>query len=120
MYINRNVLTEYPFHGTFYTVEDNYPDDGDMIGDDSASDITETVIMNVMCDIQETNKIFSNSGGAAYSDVYFKFDKSEKVGIKVGDRFKSSDWYRNIDGLVVGVNPTQMGGCLVHIMEGGV
>lgn len=33
MRLKRKAITEYPFHGTFYTVVTKKPEDGDLLGD---------------------------------------------------------------------------------------
>lgn len=115
MYIDRNAIDEYPFTGEFYTLGDDMPSDGNMLGDEGNAE--ETVVAEVNCDIINSNKVFSSG---SYLNVYFPFDKSEGIVIYPGVRFRSSDWYRSIDGVVQEVIPTQMGGCEVTIKEVGV
>lgn len=119
MYIDRNLLSKYPFSGYFYTLSDNMPEDGDFLSNDS-DDGKETVVEEVMCDIQETNKAFVSGALASYLDIYFPFDKNKGIEVRMGQRFKCDDWYRPVDGAVYSVTPSQMGGCVAKIKEIGV
>lgn len=120
-YIDSNILTEYPFHGVFYTVSDNMPEDGDMLDEEQDMEPDETIVTSTMCDIQAANKLFATSEAAgSYVDVYFPFDKRHGVDIRIGHRFRCKDWYRPVDGKVIGVMPTQMGGCVANVKEVGV
>lgn len=121
MYINRNLLEEYPFTGQFYTVSDTMPDDGDMLDDETDMETAEeTVVFETECDIEATNKVFVSDTAGSYLDIYFPFDTKKGVEVRIGHKFRSFDWYRPVDGRVTGVVPSPMGGCVVHIKEVGI
>ena len=124
MYIDRNILEEYPFTGQFYTSSDNMPDDGDVLGsDDADSDAgtdTVSVVCEVECDIQNAANKIGNGTSGSYLNVYFPFDTAEGIAVRIGQRFRSTNWYRPVDGRVVSVVPSPMGGCEVQIKEIGV
>lgn len=120
MYIDRSVLSEYPFSGVFYTTEDIMPEDGNLLADDITETTREYIIDTVSCDIQGSNKMLGNGASGSYLDIFFPFEKKDGVKVRIGHRFKSDDWYRPVDGKVISVVPTQMGGCVVQIKEVGI
>lgn len=73
MRLKRKAIAEYPFHGTFYTVITNKPEDGNLLGDgdllgnektDSSPEVPttgETILLETECDIQQAAKLI-NSG----------------------------------------------------------
>lgn len=118
MYTDRNTLKEYAFDGCFYKIEEKPSDDGNLL-DDNTSSIA--VVLNVKCDIQETNKLFSSGVITMGYTVYFPMptDKDGREYIpselKPGIRFSGELYGMNVDGMVIGVYPTQMHGCVAYI-----
>lgn len=141
MYSNRNILTEYEFYGVFYKVETPTPEDGDILGPDNgdlladdvgdaekeedAEEAKETVLLEVKCDIQRTDNLISSGVITMGYDIFFptpKGDIPESIkpyvmpnGLVPGVRFRSSMYGLKIDGMVIGLFPSQMGGCLARI-----
>ena len=141
MYSNRNILTEYEFYGVFYKVETPTPKDGDILGPDNgdlladdagdaekeeeAEEAKETVLLEVKCDIQRTDNLISSGVITMGYDIFFptpKGDIPESIkpyvmpnGLVPGVRFRSSMYGLKIDGMVIGLFPSQMGGCLARI-----
>lgn len=111
MYIDRSILAEYPFSGAFYKygVDDSLPLD--------EQEETETLVLETQCDIQETQKSFSSGNITASFNVYFPFDKEKGIEIKRGMKFRGSLYGLEVNGTVVGVFPTQMGGCVCYISD---
>ncbi len=112
MYIDRDILQEYPFEGEFY-----------YIGIDESLPLEERVEVEMLrlktlCDIQEaSHTVKSNFIDATYT-IYIPFDKdNEKVVIRRGDTFKADMYGLMVDGKVIGVFPSQMGGITVYIKD---
>lgn len=118
MYTDRNALTEYAYMGTFYKDESVLPEDGNLL---DGGDITETIILETKCDIQETNKLFNSGVITMGYTIYFPTPKDangkENIpeGLKPGIRFRATMYNMAVDGTVIGVYPTQMHGCVAYI-----
>jgi len=119
MYTDRNAIKEYAYQGVFYKKESNLPEDGDLL---SEGDEIETVILETKCDIQETNKLFNSGvvtmGYTIYFPIPFNRDSEEEYipnGLEPGIRFRSNMCGMDVDGMVIGVYPTQMHGCVAYI-----
>lgn len=112
MYIDREILQEYPFEGEFYRTE--IIDNPDLEGRVEQ----EIVILTTPCDIQQTsNSTRTNFISATYA-IYIPFDKdSEKVTIRRGDLFRADMYGLMVDGKVIGVFPSQLGGITVYIED---
>lgn len=139
MYIERDILREYPFDGVFYEEIDEVPDDGDLLADDFPEDgdlfgeageysdtgsteenpiqSKENIILRTKCDIQETNKMFNSGAITANFNVYFPFDKQSGIELRRGMLFRSEVYGMPIGGTVIGVFPSQMGGCVAYIKD---
>lgn len=113
MYIDRNILQEYPFTGEFYrvTVDNSLPP--------SQWEETEDVIFTTSCDIQESSKSKSSADGfiSASYEVYFPFKKEDGIVIQKGDLFRSDMYGMSINGEVIGIAASQLGGCMVTIKD---
>lgn len=111
MYID-NILQEYPFVGEFY-----------YIGIDESLPLEERVEVELLrlktpCDIQEASHTLKSNFINANYTVYVPFDKEkEKVVIRRGDTFKADMYGLMVDGKVIGVFPSQMGGITVYIED---
>lgn len=103
MVVDRTLLEEYPFEGDFYDnkVNENLPLD--------KQEEIEVLVLHTRCDIQESKKT------DVY--VYFPFDKEKGIDVKRGMSFKGSMYGMNVNGNVLGVFPTQMGGCVCYITD---
>lgn len=115
MYTDRNALIEFAYHGVFYRKEDTPSDDGDLIDGDQGQ--TEVVLLETECDIQETNKLFSSGVVTLGYTVYFPLDLAVGManGLKPGVYFRSDMYGMSVGGMVIGVYPSQMGGCIAYI-----
>lgn len=112
MYIDRNALDEYPFAGRFYRKEiaDNTLPPSEWAEQD-------VIVLTTNCDIQESSKSKSGSDGyiAGAYEVYFAFDKEQGVSVRKGDFFRGDVYGVEVYGEVIGVAPTQLGGCMVTV-----
>lgn len=110
MIIDRHIMQEYPFKGAFYIygVDESKP---------AIEQVDEEIlILETKCDIQEAQKSDSEILIASYN-VYFPFDKKEGIKIDRGMYFKGDMYGLHIDGEVIGVFPTQLGGCGVYLTD---
>lgn len=122
MYTDRNELKEYAFYGEFYKKSEEESEDGNLLDDGEETDI---VILATECDIQETNKLFNSGVITMGYTIYFPNpttnsedeDSEEKIpdGLKPGIRFRGSIYGLDVDGMVIGVYPTQMHGCVAYV-----
>lgn len=143
MRLKRKAITEYPFHGTFYTVVTKKPEDGDLLGDwnilgdgdligsedtDSPSDdettevneedtetSEETILLETECDIQQAAKLINSGTIMADYKVFFPCEIGAKLPIRFNTNFKCDDYAIPINGRVVGLEYSQLGGCHVDI-----
>lgn len=118
MYTDRNALKEYPYQGTFYKSEGKPSADGNLLDEGETYEIQ---ILNTECDIQETNKLFNSGVITMGYTIYFPMPsidgRSEHIPseLKPGVRFKSNMYGMDVDGMVIGVYPTEMHGCVAYI-----
>lgn len=122
MYTDRKEMQEYAYNGVFYKTDVAIPDDGDLLGDNEAKEVT---ILETKCDIQETNKLFNSGVITMGYTIYFPMptkldengDEVETIpdGLKPGIRFRGSLYDLAVEGMVIGVYPTQMHGCVAYI-----
>ena len=117
MYTDRNALEEYAYKGVFYKKETNIPTDGNLLEGDSEF---ETIILATECDIQETNKLFTS--GVITMGYTVNFPTPTENGeeripdcLKPGIRFRGDMYGMAVEGMVIGVYPTQMHGCVAYI-----
>lgn len=109
MIVNRMPIEEYPFDGEFYekTVDSSLPP--------SQQIVQEVKILSTKCDIQEAQKSEKNGATNAKFNVYFPFDVKKGINIKRGISFRGSMYGVEVEGKVIGVFPTQIGGCGCYI-----
>lgn len=112
MFIDRSPLDDdFPFTGSFYKygVDENLPLD--------EQEEKEILVLETKCDIQESNKSESGGNITASFNVYFPFNKEEGIKIKRGMKFRGFIYGLEVNGTVVGVFPTQLGGCVCYIND---
>lgn len=132
MRLKRKAITEYPFHGTFYTVITKKQEDGDLLGngglldgdllggEDTAGSINtetseETILLETECDIQQAAKLINSGTIMADYKVFFPCEVGEKLPIRFNTNFKCEDYAIPIQGRVIGLEYSQLGGCSVDI-----
>lgn len=103
MYTNHLGPKEYPHQGYFYYVgiDDTKPLD---------EQFEEEIILFETCfDIAEGSDLNMDS-----FKLFFPFDyRNETLTLKFGNTFKGGIWGSEIKGRVVGIYPSQLGGCTV-------
>lgn len=137
MRLRRKAITEYPFHGTFYTVVTKRPEDGNLLGDgdllgeedtDGASDAEttegneenteaseETILLETECDIQQAAKLINSGTIMADYKVFIPCDVGAKLPLRFNTNFKCEDYAIPVQGRIVGLEYSQLGGCSIDI-----
>lgn len=114
-YIDRNILQDYPCYGYFYNivVDDSKPLD---------EQTSEKVIhFETPCDITESSHSWAVNFIWAKYAVYFPFDKDgDSINVNLGDMFEADLYGMRVNGKVVGVFPTQLGGCVAYVQDSDV
>ena len=111
MMLERDILEEYPFDGAFYTygVDDSKPLEEQVE--------EEILVLSTKCDIQESQKSDANGNIIASFNIYFPFDKETGILIKRGMTFKGEIYGLAVNGKVISVAPSQLGGCVCSIKD---
>ena len=102
MIIDRTPLEEYPFEGAFY----EYGVDESKPLDEQVEE--EILILETKCDIQHSSKSDANGIITAGFNVYFPFDK---------EKFKGNSYGLVVNGRVISVSPSQLGGVECYIED---
>ena len=101
-YSDRDELQDYPFTGTFYRA----------VKDTSSllAPVTEEVVAEVVCDIQEESNFRATQTSKAVYGVYVPFDGDEDVvPVQRGMMFRGYQYGLLVAGKVIGVFPSQLG-----------
>lgn len=101
-YIDRDELQDYPFTGTFYRA----------VKDTSSllAPVTEEVVAEVVCDIQEDANFRATQTSKAVYGVYVPFDGDDDVvPVQRGMMFRGYQYGLLVSGKVIGVFPSQLG-----------
>lgn len=101
-YIDRDELQDYPFTGTFYRA----------VKDTSSllAPVTEEVVAEVVCDINEDANFRATQTSKAVYGVYVPFDGDEDVvPVQRGMMFRGYQYGLLVAGKVIGVFPSQLG-----------
>lgn len=131
MYFSRKAITEYPFNGTFFTVETEKPEDGNLLGgiegdsdllvevdllDEEETDPSgEIILLETVCDIQQAQKLMNSGTIMADYKVFFPCEMGVELPIRFNTNFRCLDYAIPINGRVVGLEYSQLGGCVVDI-----
>lgn len=112
MYINRNILKEFPHYAYFYTVEVDESKPLDQQKEE------KMIIFETVCDITESSHSWSKNFIWAKYAVYFPFDTDvDELNITLGNLFEADLYGMRVNGKVVGVFPSQLGGVTVYIQD---
>ena len=112
MYIDRSVLSDYPYHGQFlrFVVDESKPLDEQVE--------EKVVVFETECDITESSHSWSNNFIWAKYAVYFPYDKdNDTIIVKMGDLFEATINGMPVNGKVVGVFPSQLGGITCYVQD---
>lgn len=111
MIIDRHETEEYPYDGEFYTT---WIDESKPLDQQKEEDL---ILLKTKCDIQEAQKSDSGNSIKASFNVYFPFDKSVGIKITRGVLFRGNMYGMRVDGMVLGLFPTQLSGCAVYLTD---
>jgi hypothetical protein len=112
MYTNRNILQEFPHYGYFYVKE---VDESKPLDQQKEERI---VLLETECDITESSHSWSKDFIWAKYTVYFPFDPdTDELNITLGIFFEADMYGMRVNGKVVGVFPSQLGGVTVYIQD---
>lgn len=117
MYIDRQAIEEFKYHGTFYEIVETPPVDGDWFGEGSeeGTEGSASILLETVCDIQQASKLISSGTIMADYDVYFPCESGASLPIRMNSKFKCDDYSIPINGRVVGIEGSQLGACKVSI-----
>jgi hypothetical protein len=112
MFIDRNKLQLYPYEGQFYriSIDESKP---------LNQQVEERIVVFVTsCDITESSHSWSNNFIWAKYAIYFPYDRNvDMIAVRLGDLFEANVNGLIVDGKVVGVFPSQLGGVTVYIQD---
>ena len=111
-YIDRDELQDYPFEGTFYKA----------VKDTSSllNPVTEEIVAEVVCDIQEESNFRATQASKAVYGVYVPFDSEDDVvPVQRGMMFRGYQYGLLVSGKVIGVFPSQLGTFENYTERGG-
>lgn len=112
MYINRNILQEFPHYGYFFVKEID-----ESLPLDQQKEI-KNIIFETQCDITESSHSWSTNFIWAKYAVFFPFDVDvDELTISLGMEFEADLYGMRVNGKVVGVFPSQLGGVTVYIQD---
>ena len=120
MYYNRHI-EEFPFNGVFYTVPTVRPENGDLLGDgnlleeSSVATPEETVLLETVCDIQQAAKLINSGTIMADFKVFIPCEVGARLPIRFNTNFRCEDYAIPVNGRVVGLEYSQLGGCSIDI-----
>lgn len=111
MIVDRELLEEYPFKGSFYRygVDDSKPLDEQVE--------EEILVLETECDIIPSQKSDASGNIVAYFNIYAPFDKGVGISVKRGDKFKGAIYGLEVNGEVISVEPSQLGGVVFYVKD---
>lgn len=112
MYIDRDILQEFPHYGYFYTVgiDESLPLD--------QQKEEKIILLETECDITESSHSWSTNFIWAKYAVYFPFNPDvDTLNITLGVQFEAKLYGLRVNGKVVGIFPSQLGGVTVYIQD---
>ena len=119
-YIDRNILSDYPFKGRFYRIA---IDESKPLDEQVEEEVT---VLETECDVTESSHSWSNNFIWAKYAVYFPLKINEEiegeniesqVKVKMGDLFEADVYGMRVNGKVVGVFPSQLGGVTCYVQD---
>lgn len=104
-------FVEFPFQGAFYRsfIDESLPLEEQVE--------EKTLLFETKCDIQQTTT--NDSGGFVDPSfaIYFPIDISQDLLVKRGDFFEGSMYGMQVNGEVIGIYASQLGGCTVYLKD---
>lgn len=118
MYFDRDAISQFPFTGTFYEVVETLPVDGDLIGGESTT--VENILLETECDIQQSAKLINSGTIMADYKVFIPCEVGVRLPLRFNSKFRCEDYAIPVQGYVVGLEYSQLGGCSIDIKMGEV
>lgn len=112
MIIDRDDIYEYPYAGEFYHtgIDETLPYD-------QRDEEVKIIDFTTSCDIIEASASTKQEYVDAKWTVFFPFYKETGIDVKIGQLFNGSMYGFSVNGKVIGVAPSQLGGCTAHISD---
>lgn len=112
MYIDRDILEDFPHHAYFYTMT---VDESKPLNQQKEEKV---ILFETVCDITESSHSWSRNFIWAKYAVYFPFDPNTDVlKVALGQLFEADLYGMRVNGKVVGVFPSQLGGVTVYVQD---
>lgn len=111
-YLDVNKLTLYPYDGKFFRmgIDDDKPLDEQVE--------EKIVVFETKCDITESSHSWSRNFIWAKYAVFFPYDnEKEEIKVRLGDLFEADINGLIVNGKVVGVFPSQLGGITCYVQD---
>lgn len=103
MITDRFGISEYPFYGVFYSIQQ---DDSKPLDEQTEEEVE---IFSTHLDLAEGNALSNDT-----FKIFFPFDSyNEEIKISVGNLFKGNFDGSVLEGRVISIYPSQLGGCMV-------
>lgn len=110
MYTDRNAVNPYPYQGYFWDVQEQTTNP-DLLN----SDPQPVIILETRCDIQESANRYYRNGVVSDYNIFFPF--TEDINVVIGNKFTATVHGVSIEGVVVGIFPTELEGCKAAIKK---
>lgn len=111
MYVDKSTHMDFPYYGEFYRMS---IDESKPLNEQVEEKVT---VYRTKCDVTESLHSWSNNFIWAKYAVYFPFDKEDGILVKIGDLFEADVYGMTINGKVIGVFPSQLGGITCYIQD---
>lgn len=110
MYTDRDLLDTFPYEGTFFRT---FVDESKPLDERKEERID---LLTIKCDIQGNRSGMGYFLNASFS-IYIPWDVNDKLPFKRGDLFESNIFGMIVNGEIIGIYPSQLGGCSIYIKD---
>ena len=104
-------IVEYPFVGEIYRT---FIDDSKPLEEQVEEKV---VVLKTKCDIQEASSYNRGNFINATYNIYMPFDTNKTVNFKRGDLFEANAYGMVVNGEIIGIYPSQLGGISLFIKD---
>ena len=104
-------FTEFPFNGVFYRT---YIDETKPL-DERVEE--QEILLETICDIQQVSQSSGGNFVNASFEVYFPISIAQNLNIKRGNFFEGEMYGMKVNGEIIGIYPSQLGGCTVYLKD---
>lgn len=103
-------VTDYPYKGAFYSMEE------DLSLPLDEREVVDTLVYETVCDIQEVSKAANPILIATFS-VFFPHDVTKPIPIRRGMKFVGDMNGMSIEGMITNVVLSQIGGIVAYVKD---